>query len=201
MIKKLLNLKKGFTLVELMVSVAIFAFMTAFIVSKYGNFNQGILLTNLAYDVALTIRNAQFYGLNVKSNPISGALPNQFNYAYGVHFDKSVSNDNNKKVVFFVDIISDGLYDSTKDGEITTSNIRKGNYVSNLCVGSPCTSVSSLDITFLRPDPNAIINANGGATKNSYAEITLQSTDGTQRKVSVRSNGQISVCGANNICN
>ena len=63
----------GFTLIELIVSVAIFVFMTALVVAKYGNFNQSVLMTDLAYDIALTLRTAQTYGVSVQGQaPGSG---------------------------------------------------------------------------------------------------------------------------------
>lgn len=188
--KKFFKKQKGFTLIELMVSVAIFVFMTAFLLAKYGTFNQSVLLTNLAYDVALTIRTAQSYGLNVKSVKVNGQ-DNQFNYPYGVDFIKGAT-----QFTFFSDNDGDRLYDS---GESISSpiNIKRGASIKSLCVGNgnSCTLVDGpLDITFKRPDPDAIIRANGdGNTVYTYAEITLQSTDGSTRKVSVRSTGQIAV--------
>ena len=47
-------------------TVAIFIFMTALVVANYGSFNDGTLLTSMSYDVALALRGAQSYGLNVK---------------------------------------------------------------------------------------------------------------------------------------
>src|SRR6185369_4435025 len=75
--------KRGFTLIELLISVAIFVYMTGLLVAKYGNFNQSVLLTDLAYDVALTIRTAQTYGLSVKA---VNSSPSPYQYAYGVDF-------------------------------------------------------------------------------------------------------------------
>lgn len=177
MMKKLSNLK-AFTLVEVMISVAIFAFMTSFLLAKYGTFNQGILLTNLAYDVALTIRNAQSYGLNVKNAPVSSG---GYNFPYGVHFDV-----NGTTIIFFADV-------SGVQTEITRYVIKRGSKVSQLCIGpgSCTTAVSALDVTFRRPDPNAIITGDG--VKASYAEITLASTDGGQKKIVIRSTGQIAI--------
>ncbi len=204
MIKNSNSFDKGFTLVELMVSVAIFAFMTAFLVAKYGTFNQGILLTNLAYDVALTIRNAQSYGLNVKSKPIENqSYSTLFDYPYGVHFETGA---NNKIMIFFADSTADGKYVASNNELITSYNIKRGSYVSALCAGTgpgaSCAAASSLDVTFKRPDPNAIIKKNGEtASTFSYSEITLVSTDGGVKKVAVRSTGQITVCDNNNVCN
>ncbi|MDP3962579.1 MAG: hypothetical protein Q8Q03_01815, partial [bacterium] len=154
---------------------------------------------------ALTIRNAQSYGLNVKSKPVSGgaSFSSEFTYPYGVRFDRTSLNKATK-VVFFVDANLNGAYDAPGE-EISTSNIKRGSKVSALCVGSgSCTisNVNTLDITFKRPDPNAIIKINGNTvTTYTYAEITLVSTDGGVKKVSVRSTGQINVCDNNNVCN
>ena len=82
-------MNKGFTLIELLVCITIFVIMTALLLFKYGNFNQSVLLTNLAYDTALTIRTAQNYGLSVKAvKDASGAdvicSSSNFQCAYGV---------------------------------------------------------------------------------------------------------------------
>lgn len=188
--KKLFKKQKGFTLIELMVSIAIFAFMTAFMLAKYGGFNQSILLTNLAYDVALTIRTAQSYGLNVKS---ADRNTSDFSFPYGVHFAK-----NDDKFIFFVDNDSSGTYNAS-DTAISTSKIKRGSKIYNLCAGisaNNCSLVSdSVDITFRRPDPDAIIRTGTDInTSYTYTEITLSlSDDSATRRVSVYSTGQIAV--------
>jgi hypothetical protein len=51
-----------------------------------------------------------------------------------------------------------------------------------------------MDVMFLRPDPNAIITANGnGGTTYSYAYIEILSPDGTSKKIEVRKTGQIEI--------
>lgn len=181
---------KGFTLVELIVSVAIFAIMTALVMAKYGTFNQGILLTNLAYDIALTLRTAQSYGLNVKSAPDSNNYySEEFNFPYGVHFDAN----KNTSIIFFADQNGNLKYDSG-DTDISVYNIKRGSYISSLCTGSDPTSCpgspQNLDIVFKRPDPKANFNASGGT---SYAEIRLRSSDGGTKKIIVNRAGQIAV--------
>ncbi len=190
------NLLKGFTLVELMVTVGIFVLMTGVLLARYGKFNHGIILTNLAYDTALTVRNAQSYGLNVKSAPSTGtsiSYSNEFNFPYGVQF-----KDETSSFILYADGNKNNKYDT---GEaITTTNIKRGSKVSELCVGieKNCSNdVTELNIIFKRPDPVAHIfsTSNTGTIKpeNAYAEITLQSIDGSIKKVVVRATGQIGV--------
>src|ERR1035437_4022736 len=96
----------GFTLVELMVTVGIFLFMTALVVAKYGSFNDGTLLTSMSYDVALTLRSAQSYGLNVQSYNSQ----NLFNYPYGIHFSSAAGSNN--QMILFADVNVNNIYDS-----------------------------------------------------------------------------------------
>jgi Tfp pilus assembly protein FimT len=191
------NLRQAFTLVELIVSVGIFAMMTALIVAKYGNFNQSVLLTNLAYDVALTIRTAQTYGLSVKNIDPSTA---EFSYAYGVYLSSVTSSNKNKDIIFFVDRNPNGKYDANRNPTelISTYAIKRGAVIKGVCASAGCTPItdSYIDITFKRPDPNAMISLtddNDLTTKITYAEITVKGTDGSTRVITVRENGQITV--------
>lgn len=186
----------GFTLIELVITIAIFAAMTTYLLAKYGKFNQTILLTNLAYDVALTIRTAQSYGLNVKA-----AASGLFNSPFGAHFNKSSSTKS--CFIFFADINSDKVYSDTQycttggsvTEKISSYSIKRGSFISELCAGddeNDCDSTDTLDITFKRPDPDAII-MNESDEKKSYARITLLATDGSEKNVIVRSTGQIAI--------
>lgn len=188
------NTKGGFTVLELLISLAIFAVMTALLLAKYGTFNQGVLLKNLAYDIALSIRNAQSYGLNVKS---ANRNTNDFLLPYGVHF----STNQPIEYIFFVDLDHDYIYDAedndsnTIDEKLTKTSITRGSSIKSLCVilnnESNCTVVNNLDIMFDRPNPNAIIRGNESIA--GYAKITVQASDNTTREIEVRSTGQISV--------
>ncbi len=193
---------KGFTLVELVVSIGIFAVMTALVVARYGSFNQGTIITNVAFDMALSIRTAQTYGLSVKS---TSASVSAFTSAYGIHFDMN----NPTQFIFFADTITpNNKYDS---GEaITTYTLNQSAKITAICLGSDPTCVGgtlvtavgpakTLDVTYKRPNPNAIFCTNTDAcptTPNTQpiAFITITSSDGTNNQVVyIRQNGQISV--------
>ncbi len=166
------KMNKGFTLVELIVTVGIFVVMTGLMVAKYGTFDQGVLLTNLAYDIALNIRTAQSYGLNAKgSNNVFD------NITYTTRF---VAGE--KKFILI-------------GGEVNaTTNIKGGSSIKSVCAGSGpggncSTNIPALVISFRRPDPSAMINGS-----NAYGEIVVQSKDGSStRTIVIRSTGQISV--------
>ncbi len=191
---------KGFTLVELMVTVGIFTIISGLLLARYSNFNQGIILTNLAYDIALTIRSAQSSSINVKSYPGSTGYSGEFNYPFGVYF-----TDNSTSFISFADSNYNDNTDigSYNTGEaIATTNITRGSRISDICSGTETNcnnNISELNIVFKRPDPIAHIvsvdptNGNKITTENPYAEITVSSVEGLTKKVIVRSTGQISV--------
>lgn len=196
---------KGFTLVELMVSVAIFVFMTALLVAKYGNFNSQTLLTNEAYDVALALRTAQTYGLSVKN--VNGV--GDYQNSYGMDFNTSYTNSpncttpNSQQFVLKSSPIGQGAVTCGLN-TISTYNFKSGVSIQSMCIGSSlsCKPVDQLYIYFVRPYPDAHISAAlpvfGGywflsAVGNKYARITIGTDSSNTRNISVYDNGQIAV--------
>jgi prepilin-type N-terminal cleavage/methylation domain-containing protein len=175
----------AFTLVELLVSVAIFTLITTAAVFNNAQFNGNVILTNLAYEVALSVRQAQFYGITVKQSST-----NTFDAGYGIHFDTATPA---AYLLFEDKPTPDKTYSA---GEaLETYTLRKGNTISKICVSNvsrTCLSPgSTADISFIRPNPDAYIRYQG--TLYSQAEICVSSPLGNKRKVVVESTGQISV--------
>ncbi len=205
-IKNKVFLKKGFTLVELMVTVGIFVLMTGLLLFKYNSFNGGVLLTNLAYDVALSIRQAQSAALNVQE---SGIGTKNFTYPYGVHL--STASGSNTSFYLFADssgshtpiagesqTAGDFIFQSGSDSIINQYGLKRGSIISNICVGSnagSCVAKDDVNIMFIRPNPDAVIRVTSDitATYYHYAVITLQANDGSTKQVIVQGSGQISV--------
>ncbi|MEK9182225.1 MAG: prepilin-type N-terminal cleavage/methylation domain-containing protein [Patescibacteria group bacterium] len=191
------NLKpnRGFTLVELLVTLSLFVVITTIVLFSQSKFNGSILLTNLAYDIAITIRQAQTFGVNVRE-----ASGGSFKHAYGVHFNK----DNTTEFILFADIDDNYKYDGGSDCAessecVNKYNIKRGNKISKICVTfggadycSDLSALSKLDITFLRPDPDAIIKGDNYSDA-AEAKITILSADGNTRNIVVNSTGQISI--------
>lgn len=189
-------MKKGFTLVELLVSIAIFTIITSVAVLNHSSFNSSVLLTNLAYEIALSVRQAQFYGIVVKQSSTGS-----FDAGYGIHFD--LGSSPSSYVLFEDRAPQDHLYNT---GEaIETYKIQKGNTIGKivLTTASGTSSQSVVDISFIRPNPDTFIRY-GALTSNiaSRAEVCVFSPGGTnKRKIIIEATGQISVSTDTTVCN
>ncbi len=194
--------RKGFTIIELMVTVGIFVFMTALVLYRYNSYYSGTLFSNLAYDIALTIRQAQTYGISVR---VAQDTPINFKAAYGVHFDKS-SNDN---FILFADLNNNGYFDYDHNGTLGDDLIENRYYLKHGAKinqlyyresnSSDYNPVDVLDISFERPEPMAIIcykivsPASSGCGKNE-GKIELISGDSSAiKRIQVFNVGQIVV--------
>lgn len=191
---------KGFTLIELMVTVGIFVFMTALILAKYNSFYSGTLFKNLAYDIALTIRQAQTYGISVKVADVPD--DRNFNSAYGVRFNTGSL----KQFSLSAYDKAGSAYTQRTDANLRNFNIKQGAKIKEICVGTSANSCdllsdqsgnpTILDIVFQRPNPEAIFCTSDGAscTTIKYIKITLVASDNvTLHTVSVNNVGQITV--------
>lgn len=178
----------GFTLLELLVVMGIMLVITALILARHSQFNGTVLLRNLSYSVALSIRQAQVYGLSGRS--VGGIAATRF----GVYF--TVANPT--QYVLFTDQDNDGAYDTGEDVEVFT--LGSGYAISNLCANTgvveKCSGLGDIDrlvIMFTRPNPDARFITD--ITNETYvdATVTLLSSQGATRDIVVTTTGQIAV--------
>jgi prepilin-type N-terminal cleavage/methylation domain-containing protein len=193
---------RGFTLIELLVVTAILVIVSGLVLANHSRFGGKILLQNLAYDMALSVRQAQVYGISVRQ---FGA--GTYSAGYGIRFSTSVPTS----YVLFADAVQiDGMFSNGES--VQTYSLDRGYRVAKLCAPagtnrSTCTSVPSLDILFKRPEPDAYISANGvpcvswdgtqyqaivGQCQES-ARIVLSAPSGDQVDFIVDLNGQVAV--------
>ncbi|MEN9647626.1 MAG: hypothetical protein RLY57_430 [Candidatus Parcubacteria bacterium] len=194
-----MNSSKGFTLIEMMVSIAIFTIITSVVIFNHGKFNSSINVTNLSYEVALAIRQAQVYGLAVKQD---SKVADSVEYAYGVYFD--TSTEASRKVFYiFADKNDDQQFDPSGDpcngsGECQESIEIRGDVEVSKLGTNVVSNSGDLTVLFLRPNPVAIIRdeSNSGVSSNGrkQAVITLTSAKADKSKeIVVELSGQISV--------
>lgn len=201
---KTLTKKGGFTLMEMLVVVAIFGILSAILMFNYGNFSDSTLSTNIAYEVALQIREAQVFGLGVRGS--GSTFSDSFDNAYGVYVNVPVGSDSNT-VIFFLDANTDTECDGAggaacscsgdpTDECVDSKTLPQGIKFTDLRVydGVACKEINSLAVSFKRPNPDALIRMNGDPTAYQAAQIEITAPrSGDKRYVIVRDNGQISV--------
>lgn len=205
----------------MLVVVGIIAFVSSVMIFNYSDFSSNVSLRNLTQEVALSVRKAQTYATSVR--PIEGlqGLTSRAFGSYGISFSLDGTTEeylpNPKKFVLFADIppvaqTPDGLYlhttgacgnPETFESEcIETFGITTADKIVELCgqIGNgneDCTTRGNLDITYRRPNPDAVIyyrtTPNSAPKLSPYAKIILESAKGLRRSVTVWNTGQISV--------
>mgnify|MGYP001618689927 CR=1 FL=1 len=222
-----LKANRGFALIELLIAVVLFGIISTFVILAYNRVSGQLFLSTLAYELALSFRQAQSYGVSVHQ------FQGDFDVGYGLHFD---SNSQAKTTyAMFADedgIEGDGLFNGGFGSSYDTSGcltatecvsvfkLEKGNTIYKFCgilptgdggrdapdankneecnaysLPSSNPTITFLDVTFLRPNPDAIIRTNrseGGQLYKS-ARVYVQSPTGEKRVVEVVSTGQISI--------
>ncbi len=180
--------ERGFSLIEMMSVSAIFIILSSVVLANNTRFGSVIALQNLAHSIALSIREAQVYGLATLQYGSQ-----QFDTGYGMRF--SLGNT----YILYADLNSDGNWDS---GETLKSITINGGYsITQLCAPIDSCGIATLDIIFKRPEPDACISADGSTTlvNNNCTSaiqrgmITIMSNGGDTSRVVVESTGQISV--------
>lgn len=198
------TLSSGFTIVELLVVLAIIITITGVTLTSQSSFNKTFTIANTAYDVALTLRSAQTLGISSRS--VGGSISN---IGYGIHLQRGIVNI----FTLFADTdpppaannchrlpsggstapnaqSGDCIYDSNNDTKIKDYNIGNGVFISDFCALMPggwtCAntldmSLQMLDIVFSRPNLDPFIHANGNPDINengAKACIVLSSAQG-----------------------
>lgn len=162
---KNINLKnKGFTLAEMVIVTFIVTVLMSVVLFNYGTFNDKLALSSAGQEIALAIREAQTYGINVKQEAVDS---DNFGYPYGIVFYSL-----NGGVIYqtFLDknfdgvLASPGCYIANEVWAECTGEFILNNNIVVDCVGKvgDCPSESPLsyilNITFRRPSTDALIN-------------------------------------------
>lgn len=194
-------MKAGFTLVELLVVLGIMTIIMGIVLTGQSSFNRTIILSNTAYDVALTIRSAETFGISSRASLASPNTP------YGIHFQSGSPSS----FIFFADTYpaascsvpscvppGDHVFTSGQDTVVQTYALGNGITIQDFCVftaGWTCKSggtLSSIDITFSRPNPIAYMSQNGAySSAIGTACLLLAAPNGTTRSITIWQSGAI----------
>ncbi len=209
---------RGFTLVELLVVLAIIAVVMAVVLSSQSAFNKTLVLANTSYDVALSLTAVETYGIGGRA---IGTVP----AGYGAHFDIATPGSytvfadtypapSTGSVCHRItdpsapDALSGDCSYGSQDTRVTDYTLGNNITISDFCAlagGSWACAVaqggglSTLDIVFARPNPNPFISTNGTyPSLNPITEacLTLASPQGGARYVSISASGEITATAA-----
>ncbi len=217
--------QRGFTLVEMMVVIAIIGFVTVVAITGQNDFNKSLTLTDTAYTVALSVRQAQTYGLS--SRVFSGAT----NAGYGTRFDAATPNTyllfsdiskvNYPAVPTYCPMGTAGQpdakpgncrYDASGSEMVQNYTFSRGFTITQLCGrdtggGRRCSDdtqtapLTSIDILFVRPNTTSVVTGTtaGGSLQLRDAMLKLSApNNAAARYICVSQAGQVSV--ATTIC-
>ena len=191
---------KGFTIVELIVSVAIIAVISAVTFWNGIGFNDKVALNSVAQDVSLAIRSAQNYSSSVRESSTGSS---NFNLGYGIVFD----NANPSQAIIYVDTNGNNQYDGTS--ACTNECIQKILLRNGITIQTASGGISAknsagttangtaINFTFIRPSLSATITLlnSGSVVSGSWVSgnIVLKARGSATRTVSINVSGQISV--------
>ncbi len=175
---------KGFSLIELMVTVSIIIIVTGLALVRYSSFNNTVLLKSEALEIALIVREVQSLGMQADAST-GGRAP------YGLHIDTSSSQ--NQELVIFQDGDGDTVYDSVEELAPPASPvpIDARFAITAICVGSGACGSGSASVAFERPNFNAIIN--GGSATSLTIVLSDASGGGASRRIIINQNGYVAV--------
>ena len=157
--------------------IAIISIITSVVLARYRSFDSSILLRNLAYEIALSAREAQVLGISVHGE--AGV----FTDAYGMHFTTGTT------YTLFRDDNGNNQYDGSGEA-VSFYTIGQQNQIVGLSANG--TTVNVIDVVFRRPDPDALLYTQGVANPSS-AVIVVGAPDGSTRLVRIWPTGQIAV--------
>jgi prepilin-type N-terminal cleavage/methylation domain-containing protein len=201
----------GFTLIELIIVLAIIIVVTGIALGGQTGFNRTLSLNNAAYDIGLSIQLAQSYGLSSHATTTASGIIG--NAGYGVQFDSGSPTSYS----FFADTYPaagtdlpddhPGDHAYTKSFELVQKyNLNNGFQITKFCAGiNACSdtehsiTINALAITFTRPNTETVILAKTSTdwpttpTHYQSACVVVSSPNNDVRYLKISQTGQISM--------
>ncbi len=203
---------RGFTMIELLVSLGIILLITSVVLLGQNSFNKNLVLMDTTYTIASTVRQAQIFGLSSRGAVNTQTSAFTQNAAYGVH----VEYGNTITYRLFADVVpvapgstqggicgghtvltgleakpGNCVYDSSAE-QVTTYTLNRGFKIASFSGVTKRDGVriysdptfTAINITFLRPNTHAsIIGIQSGAPiELTSASIRVTSPDATAER-------------------
>ena len=167
---------KGFSLVEFIVILTLFAIMASVVTFDYQNYRRKVERSNFATDVALAIRQMQVYGISSSNRTVGGAGFDEDDNAVQAIIDQNLVLEvavygaeidiDEQIITLYQDVLggSDTEYDEGIDVVVDILQVSGDNQISHVCT----TSTSSY----------ALINEGTGECQNSIGNPSQSISSG-----------------------
>ncbi|MFZ2253269.1 MAG: type II secretion system protein [Minisyncoccia bacterium] len=179
---------KGFTLVELLISIAIIGIVTSLVLVKYSSFDSTVLLKGAAYEIGVTLREVQIKALSHSRN---GTTVESFNYPYGVTFtplSKTYSVFRYATTSARIPRFVDTSYASYPE-LIQSFTLDRSMQVEAVCITvsgvEDCTTPTRLDVSFRRPEFTSLFYV----TRTGFPDTPQPTVESAKIKVNSTSGG------------
>jgi Tfp pilus assembly protein FimT len=190
------NQSTGFTLVEFIVIISIFAIIATVSLFNSGSFNRHTAMQNLTHDIALVIRQAQNYGMG------STAADNDANNRYPIAVQFQRNTDDTQflsEMILFRDLDQNAEYDENNDMLLDRITFRSPSYISTITDGNGNNACDGgdeiLTVSFQRPlpDPEIYCGGNNSTALNGMIVTILNNENANPKTITIQPTGLISV--------
>lgn len=201
---KLVREQKGFTLIEMLIVMAIFVVMSGTFLFSFGEFQDRTRLENYSYAVALAVRRAQSIGITSSFSPtedlviateIGNVRPVGAYFVYDQVEDVYESD-----ITIYQDLNRNGVFDSG-DTNLGGGELPPGVRITAICEVQLVTRCRRSDsvgedvsVNFRRPSPDPMIHiGDGGVLSEDTLAIRIEDKIGDAAFVMVEQSGFIHV--------
>ena len=196
-------MKRGFTLIELVVVIGIIAMISTMALANFPSFRGRLSLDREAGKMALALRKAQQYSSGVRrfEGAISGSDITACGGSYAAQYPAysvTVSTAAPIAYTIFADPDCDNISDTHADDLIEITQLENGVRILDICTNvdspTPTCGLSKLDIWYVRPNPTPFLTIDNVPNSDEQsAKMIVGLEDGSRKSIVVRKTGQISV--------
>ena len=186
--------KDGFTLIEMMISVAIITAISTQVLISFSSLNDSSNLTRAAQDFAFNIRRAQAMSLAVAPVTIDGTL--KIPQAVGIYVSSKPSFINGNLVynyLFFADQNNNKKYDASPSSEQIESATVLPNTIRIVSITGENLFSPGAHIIFYTPEATVAMTNHESVQLSDVVDIVLKGVTGVTKTVRVRMSGQVTV--------
>jgi len=190
-------MQHGFLLIEMLVAVAVVLIVATIAITERDDFSHAVALDNVAYEVALAIRQAQSYGISSRGSDIGDDV---YDFSYGVYIDVVASQQTFRLARYSTD--PDGTDPNQKEVVEEYQLPERMEFV-DFCLfdldldetGADCSSEDGGIILFTRPNPDANFFTSDGDSRinENNVAVIIENDEGMSRAIITNVTGYIYV--------